>query len=208
MAGPSGASFIAASLLELQDAPIDVCNFYHGELGGFGIFTEQGVPLKAYQALRAFQGLVETPRRVETRGAVPGKLAFAAGLSADGRAASFLVSNFADPRSEILLNWKGFSWTGGVIAEIRTVDVENDFSNARNESVAGENASLRLDLKAPALRSSGCAPQAEPRQNGPCRSQHPPTALFSSAARLGTRRFLWQEAAPGQAQRWRRGLST
>ena len=58
MAGAPGAAFVAASLLELQDAPIDVCNFFHGELGGFGIFTEQGVPLKAYQALRAFQSLV------------------------------------------------------------------------------------------------------------------------------------------------------
>ena len=51
--GAQGAAFVAAALLELQDAPVDVCNFFHGELGGFGIFTEQGVPLKAYQALRA-----------------------------------------------------------------------------------------------------------------------------------------------------------
>ena len=151
MAGAPGAAFVAASLLELHDAPVDVCNFYHGELGGFGIFTEQGVPLKAYQALRAFQRLVETPRRVETRGAVTGKLAFAAGLSTDGREATLLVSNFADPRSEIVLDWKGFAWTGGVTAEIRTVDAASDFSNARTESVAGESVTLRLKLKAPAI---------------------------------------------------------
>ena len=151
MAGAPGAAFVAAALVELQDAPVDVCNFYHGELGGFGIFTEQGVPLKAYQALRAFQSLVETPRRVETRGAVTGKLAFAAGLSTDGREATLLVSNFADPRSEIVLNWKGFAWTGGVTAEIRTVDAASDFSNARTESVAGESVTLRLKLKAPAI---------------------------------------------------------
>ena len=151
MAGAPGAAFVAASLLELQDTPIDVCNFYHGELGGFGLFTEQGVPLKIYQALRAFQGLVETPRRVETRGAVAGKLACAAGLGADGREASFLVSNFADPRSEIMLNWKGFAWVGGVTAEIRTVAAESDFAKPRSETVSGESGSLRLMLKAPAL---------------------------------------------------------
>ena len=151
MAGAPGAAFVASSLLELQDAPVDVCNFYHGELGGFGVFTEQGAPLKAYQALRAFQGLAETPRRVATFGAVAGKLAFCAGLSADGREASFLVSNFADSRSEIALNWKGFAWTGGVTAEIRTVDADSDFSNARSEPVTGESAALRLTLKAPAL---------------------------------------------------------
>ncbi len=162
MAGAPGAAFAAAALVELQDAPVDVCNFFHGELGGFGIFTEQGVPLKAYQALRAFQGLVETPRRVEIRGAVTGKLAFAASLSADGREATMLVSNFADPRSDIVLNWKSFAWTGGVTAEIRNVDATRDFSNARTESVAGESAMLRLTLKAPAialvrLRPTGCA---------------------------------------------------
>jgi hypothetical protein len=151
MAGAPGASFVVASLLELEDAPIDVCNFYHGELGGFGIFTEQGVPLKAYQGLRAFQGLVETPRRVETHGAVAGKLAYAAGLSRDGREATMLVSNFSDPRSEFLLDWKGFAWTGGVTAEIRTIDAENDYSKARSESVSGEHATLRLNLKAPGI---------------------------------------------------------
>ena len=162
MAGAPGAAFIAASLVELQDAPVDVCNFFHGELGGFGIFTGQGEPLKAYQALRAFQGLVETPRRVETRGAVTGKLAFAAGLSADGREATMLVSNFADPRPEITLDWKGFAWTGGVTAEIRTVDAISDFSNVRTVSVAGQSVTLPLTLKAPAialirLRPSGGA---------------------------------------------------
>jgi hypothetical protein len=151
MAGAPGAAFVAASLLELQDAPIDVCNFYHGELGGFGIFTEQGVPRKAYQSLRAFHCLLETPRRVETRGAVAGKLAFAAGLSSNGREASLLVSNFADSRSDIVLNWKGLTWTGGVMAEIRTVDAGNDFSNARSESITEQRPALRLSLKAPAM---------------------------------------------------------
>ncbi|MES2572010.1 MAG: hypothetical protein V4710_18390, partial [Verrucomicrobiota bacterium] len=114
MGGAPGAAFVAASLLELQETPVDVCNFFHGEAGGFGIFTEQGVPLKVYQALHAFRKLLETPQRVETRGATAGKLAFTAGLSADGREATLLVSNFADPRSDLALSWKGFAWTGGV----------------------------------------------------------------------------------------------
>jgi hypothetical protein len=87
---------------------------------------------------------------VATRGAVAGKLAFAAGLSTDGRTASFLVSNYADPRSDIVLNWKDFAWTGGAIAEIRIVNATSDFSTARSELVAEGHASLRLTLKAPA----------------------------------------------------------
>lgn len=151
MAGAPGAAFLTAALLELQVAPIDVCNFYHGELGGFGIFTEQGVPLKAYQGLRSFQGLIQTPRRVETHGAVPGKLACAAGLSADGREASFLLSNFADPRSEFTVTWNNFTWTGGVTAEIRTIDAGSDFSTVRTESVTNGRPALRVTLKAPSI---------------------------------------------------------
>src|SRR5688572_13285968 len=92
MAGAAGAAFVTASLIELQDAPLDVANFFHGELGGFGIFTEHGVPQKAWQAFRAFRAALDASRRVETQGAVAGKLAVTAGLSADGRAATILVS--------------------------------------------------------------------------------------------------------------------
>jgi len=93
-----GAAFIVASLIELQDAPLEVANFYHGEIGGFGLFNEQGVPQKAWQAMRAFRALLDTPRRVRMRGSVAGKLAVAAGLSADSRDASLLVGNLADAR--------------------------------------------------------------------------------------------------------------
>lgn len=151
MAGAPGAAFVAASLIELQDAPIDVCNFFHGELGGFGIFTEEGVPQKVYQAMNAFNHLVKTPARVTTRGAAAGKLAFAAGLRPDGRQASFLVSNFADPRSEILINWNGLDWAGGVTADIHTIDASHDFSEFRSEPVAAGRTSIHLILKAPAI---------------------------------------------------------
>ena len=151
MAGARGAAFIAASLLELQDVPVDVCNLFHGEVGGFGIFNEQGVPLKSYRALWAFQRLVSMSGRVQTQGSVAGKLGFAAGLSVDGREAAMLVSNFADPRSEIELNLSGFNFTGGVTAEIRIVDASSDLSSARTELFHGANGSLRLKLRAPAI---------------------------------------------------------
>lgn len=151
MAGAAGAAFITTSLLELQDTPLDVANFFHGELGGFGLFSEQGVPLKAWQGLRAFQALNETPRRVAMDGAVPGKLACAAGLSADGRTATMLVSNFADPRADFTIAWQNFAWTGGVTAEIRIVDSTNDYANTRMETVLSDKGLLRLKLPAPGI---------------------------------------------------------
>ena len=138
---------------------MDVCNFFHGELGVFGIFSEQGVPQKAWQAMRAFRGLLDTPGRVEASNSVVGKLAVAAGLGADGREASILVSNFADPRSDVVLNGSGFAWTGGVTAEIRVIDESRDFQTARIESIANNN-SLRLKLPAPAVALIRLKPSA------------------------------------------------
>lgn len=151
MSGAPGAAFVAVALMELQEEPIDVCNFFHGELGGFGMFTEQGVPLKVYQAFRAFQSLMQTPKRVKTQGAVVGKIAFAAGQSADGREATLLVSNFADPRSEVVVTWTGVAWTGEVAAEIRLVDADHDFVDLQTYSVKDDDPAIRLTLKAPSL---------------------------------------------------------
>ena len=60
MGGGPGAAFIAAALIELQDAPLDMANLFHGELGGFGLFTGHGVPLKSLIELRA-AGKDKTP---------------------------------------------------------------------------------------------------------------------------------------------------
>jgi hypothetical protein len=144
------------------------------------------VPLKVYQALRAFQGLIETPRRVETRGAIAGKLAFAAGLSTDAREATILVSNFADEHSNIVLNWKGFTWTGGVTAEIRTVDTSNDFSSTRTEAVAGENASLHLVLKSPAIALIRLRPTDKARAKTTLSITSPANRLVFQRGQTGT----------------------
>lgn len=165
MAGAPGAAFIATALLELQDAPVDMCNLFHGETGPFGIFTGDGVPQKAWHALRAFQGLMETPRRVATQGWVPGKLACGAGLGKTGREAGILISNFADSRTQLQLDWRGLEWKGDLIAEVRTVDATNDFSAPRLVRVAGEKGTLHLSLPAPALALIRLRPASDPTAN-------------------------------------------
>jgi xylan 1,4-beta-xylosidase len=52
MSDAAGGAFIATTLIELQDSPVDAGNLFHGELGGFGLFNEFGVPQKNYHALR------------------------------------------------------------------------------------------------------------------------------------------------------------
>ncbi|HWN94539.1 MAG TPA: hypothetical protein VNT99_05880, partial [Methylomirabilota bacterium] len=68
MSGASGAAFIAAALIQLQDAPVDMCNLFHGETGPFGLFDVNGVPQKNYRALGAFAELLMMSRRVPVEG--------------------------------------------------------------------------------------------------------------------------------------------
>lgn len=151
MAGAKGAAFIATSLVELQDAPVDVCNLFHGELGIFGIFNEHGVPQKSYQALRAFRYLLDTPQRVESSGGVAGKLAVIAGVSSKGSDGTILLSNFADPRSGLALGWKGFPGSGNLTVEVRTMDLNHDLTTVRTETMPSGPGAMKLSLPAPGL---------------------------------------------------------
>ena len=86
-----GASFIAAVLLELQDAPVEMANLFHGELGAFGLFNEHGVPQRNYEAVQGFEQLLGTGQRVSCSGGVPGRLVVAAGMNAARDAAGVMV---------------------------------------------------------------------------------------------------------------------
>ena len=79
MTGMEGSAFLVATLLALQEAPVSVCNLFHGELGSFGLFNEQGVPFPNYHTLMFFRELLNTPKRVETGGFDRKNLFIAAG---------------------------------------------------------------------------------------------------------------------------------
>jgi xylan 1,4-beta-xylosidase len=151
MAGAPGAAFIASALIELQDAPLEVANLFHGELGAFGLFNEFGVPQKNYHALRAFRGLLDTPHRVEASGGVPGRLAVAAGLNARKTEARVLISNFNQPESELRLDLGNLPWTGDTLVELRAVDAERDFEVMRVEVVRADAPTLTVNLASPAI---------------------------------------------------------
>ncbi len=151
MAGAPGAAFIASALIELQDAPLDMANLFHGELGGFGLFNEFGVPQKNWFALRVFRELLETPQRAKTEGGVPGQLSVASGQNTDGSRAAVLVSNFAHPQSEIRLKLTGIPWEGDSLVDLRLVDQGRGFELARTDAVSGRQPTIDLSLPHPAV---------------------------------------------------------
>lgn len=120
MTGASGGTFVVASLLELQDAPVEMANFYHGSTGLFGLFTEVGQPTWTYHAMRSFTSLLETPDRVGVSGTVAGKLAAAAGINAAKGRASVLVANLSGP-DKIRLAFVHVPWKGESVIEVAIV---------------------------------------------------------------------------------------
>lgn len=106
MAGAEGAAFIISALLALQDAPVDLANLFHGELGAFGLFTEHGVPSKNYYAFKTFATLAATDHRLQVRpkDALPPGLAAAAGVHAATQQAVILLSNFSNSPVEVQIN--------------------------------------------------------------------------------------------------------
>jgi hypothetical protein len=151
MSGAPGAAFIIAALLELQEAPVDVCNLFHGEAGGFGLFNEHGVPQKNYHALRAFRRLLDTPIRAETRGAIGGELAVAAGSNPKSTEASALISNFAYPQAQFRLAAVNLPWREPTVVETYLVDATHDFQAGASITNATGSEFIAATLKSPAI---------------------------------------------------------
>lgn len=151
MAGAAGAAFITAVLLDLQDAPVDVSNLFHGELGGFGLFNEHGVPQKNYHALRAFRELLRTPQRVEVRGAEPGQLFAVAGLNAARTEAGILIARMVPAATAPRLEALHLPWAGTTTVETHLVDQEHDFAPVSLATNAPIGVKVSLPATGPAV---------------------------------------------------------
>jgi xylan 1,4-beta-xylosidase len=127
----AGAAFVAAALIGLQDAPVDVCNFYHADVGAFGLFSEQGVPNKTFYAMRAFRELLHTPRRVRADGAK--KLSVLAGTSDE--TVQVLVVNSSAETCQQRFALKNRPW-GKAEAVVRIVNSEHSFEPVSTNAVS------------------------------------------------------------------------
>jgi xylan 1,4-beta-xylosidase len=150
--GPQGAAFCAAVLMLLQDAGVDVANYYTGDTSRWGLFDEYGVPRKTYYAFRAFNELSKTPRRVacELGAAVEGLMA-CAGLSADGATVNVLISNSGTADAHLDIAAQNLPWKANTLARIYRVDAANDFALTGTQSLDAAKAALTVVLPKPSV---------------------------------------------------------
>lgn len=151
MTGMEGGAFLVATLLALQDTPLDVCNLFHGELGAFGLFNEQGIPFPNYHALLVFRELLDTPLRVHTSGFRPDKELASVGISADNSFAQILISNVYAKESLYRLTLKSLPWRTQTRYEIEMIDSAQPEGKPKQQGTLKQKESLEIALKSPAV---------------------------------------------------------
>ncbi len=150
--GPEGAAFAAAVLISLQDAPVDIANYYSADNQPFGLFTIHGAPKATFEAFRAFRALQETPVRVEG----PSKPAEGqwclGGLSPDGGMAGFLLAvthgSRATPVTDV--DCTGLPWRGGTQVDLEILTGSGERLTRTMRWPAGFGR-IQLNTPAPAL---------------------------------------------------------
>jgi hypothetical protein len=149
--GMRGAAFIASVLLSLQDAPLDMGNFYTGDNGAWGLFNRLGVPKKTYHAFRAVKAMVDHPLRVAVEGDKPGELAAAAGMTADSGELAIVVSNYNSAEGRIDVSFENLPWHGTSECEFLLLDEKHDLERVRTQSAKGSRVRVLWDLPAPGV---------------------------------------------------------
>ena len=139
----------SSALSELQDAPVDICNLYHGELGAFGLFNEYGAPNRVFYVMRAYSELAKMRVRVHAEGGTPGGLAALAARQQDGKRAAVLISNFQSAGSAFVLELSGLY--RGMAYHVSTADGSRGWRETKQGMLSPAGERISLDLSAPGV---------------------------------------------------------
>lgn len=165
MFGAESAAYIVAVLLGLQDAPVEAANFFHGELGGFGMFDESGVPLKNYYGMLAFRRLLDTPQRALIQGLIPKGVAVGAGRAANEDSVAILISSYgqtlnAGVQNPLRLKMQGLRWPNPVVRTIHVVDAQHDLVPTPDKAQLQAGNTLEITLSTPSVALITLGPAA------------------------------------------------
>lgn len=145
------AAFSACMLMAMQDAPVDMMNYYSGDNSFFGMFTTYGLPKRPYHAFRAFKALVDHPARVAVEGGQPDELHVLAGLSPDGRELAILLSHYQSSNRCVDVELKNLPWAGAVECERLLLDETRNLESIRKEALSGPAVKVVQELPAPGV---------------------------------------------------------
>jgi hypothetical protein len=149
--GPAGAAYTASVLLRLQDAQVDVANYYTGEIQGFGLFNFHGVPKKTFYATKAFRLLADLPQRLSIGGDGQGPFTAAASTNRDRSEIAVLVVNFNSSQQAVDLRLDNLPWKGAATADVHLVDARSDLALVRSQRLSATDCRIQQPLAAPSV---------------------------------------------------------
>ncbi|MCU0522701.1 MAG: glycosyl hydrolase [Anaerolineae bacterium] len=126
-----GAAFVAATLILLQDAGVDVATYYDGQPMALfcGLFDYYGVRQKAFCAMRSFRELLDYPGRVhaELIGDGAGLRCLAAADPFTGETAA-LLSRFDGEPGPVDVRFEGLPGDADLTYSVVVVDRESTYA--------------------------------------------------------------------------------
>lgn len=146
--GLSGAAFITAVLIDLQESPVDVANLFTGDSGPFGLFTQHGEPKPTFHAVKAFRRLLETPLRLHTTGGEGSRIYLAAGINAEKSEIIILISHNRTDESRIDLSIDNLPWPSARI-EDRRLNAQQSLDQPTLSHAAGTKLQQTISLSGP-----------------------------------------------------------
>ncbi|MCF6224505.1 MAG: hypothetical protein L3J34_12375, partial [Flavobacteriaceae bacterium] len=129
MNSAKSAAFVATTLINLQDLPVDQSSFYSGgpSVFGFGLFDSYGIPRKSFYTFRATALLLDTPNRVfSKKDSTYKSIAVIGGLSESKNQAIIMLSNYNSKEEFINIKINNLPWSNATKVEVFTIDDENN----------------------------------------------------------------------------------
>ncbi|QEL16017.1 GH39 family glycosyl hydrolase [Limnoglobus roseus] len=147
LGGPEGAAFAAAALCLLQDAPLDVANYFSAEAQGMGLFSPHGVPNKVFYAMAAFKNFTGL-RRLPLKGELPAGLTALAGMAVDKKSGLILLSRHAGTGGAVRIDLR----SAPAVTTVDVVGIDATRNGTPVESRAVVDGSITLDVPAASVR--------------------------------------------------------
>jgi hypothetical protein len=145
--GPMGAAFAASTLALLQNAPIDVANYFSADYNPLGMFNIYGVPSKVFFAFKAFNLLAQCPVRVTCNPVSNDHSThFLASRSEDGHSGSLLVSNYSPASKKCNISFPGLENPKKVNIAVFQVDAAHNLELSNSWNWSDTRSVLKLNL--------------------------------------------------------------
>jgi hypothetical protein len=159
--GSEGAAFAAATLIALQDCPLDAANYFAADTGELGLFDRYGEPRKTFYSLKAFRALLDTPLRVRATTDAPA-VAAAAGTDPGRGTVKVLVSNRGAREGRLTVTIRGLPWPGPSQYQVHAVDDGHDLTPAASGTLAAGGGPIEPRIGPPAVLLVTLRPAAAP----------------------------------------------